>query len=161
MNIDFSLRQPSVDNFGVKNLIVVFLIGLIFTGVGYFATKSVEIDSSWKKINGTIVDVVVNQDTDVDPNDNTVNNSPTYSPVVNYQVNEQTYRITSSVGTSSKPTIGSTIKVAYNPNKPSEAKVVESKATKMMFYLFYVIGLGLIVYGCVMFALGLRRKNMI
>ena len=156
-----NFRRPSPENFGIKQLLIVLFIGSVFAGIGYFATQSTKIEPGWKKIDGTIVDVAVINNSNYNEDTNTTDNETTYAPVVNYTVDGQTYRTTSNWSSSFKPTIGHSHKVAYNPKNPSEAKVLESTTVKIAFYFFYLIGLLTIVYGCVMFALGLRRKNMI
>lgn len=149
--MEFSFSRPmstSHRSFGVGALIGTLAIGIIFIAVGYFVITSFKIDSSWKRVTGTVISesVSIQQNNNDSNNINSSNNSITYAPIVEYVVSDVKYQKQGSVSSSSHPTIGSSRQVAYNPNNPGDAKIVESNTTQMLFWLFPIVGLLVLLF---------------
>ncbi len=138
--------------FGLGSLIFVILFGTIFAAAGLWFINDSKIDPSWTQISGQIVDSARSTNS----KDNT-----TYRAIVSYSVNGQPYTVTSRVGSSASPTTGTSRQVAYNPSKPSEAKVVEAASMQMWMWLFPVAGFGLIIFAIVSFIKSTRRTQVI
>ena len=135
--------------FGIGSLIVLLMFGAAFTAIGLFTIKSTRIDPSWTRVNGTVVSFTSSYS----------NNSTTYTPVVQYQVNGRAYKVTAGFGSSSVPANGSIHQVAYNPAAPQQAKVVESSTDTMLLYLFPAVGVGLLIMAPVLFVRSSRRTG--
>lgn len=90
---------------------VIFLIGGLWTRS---ATQPLD---DGVVVDGTVVDVDTRTDSDGDR---------TYAPIVDYvdPATGETHRITGSVSTSSRPSIGSTEEVSLRPGEPESARVV-------------------------------------
>lgn len=116
--------------------VFLILFGLVFVAAGFGVSKSLSIDKTWHRTNGTVISYTTDRSTDSDGS-----TSDTHEPVVSYSVNGQTYQVTGTIGSSSVPKIGSTKQVAYDPSNPANAKVVESGATKALFWIFPVAGI--------------------
>jgi hypothetical protein len=119
---------------GFKELLVSVIFGTIFIAVGIPFVKSNRIPSGWEKINGEIIEASTRQR----------EGSTLYSPVVEYQIKGEAYRVSGNVSTSWMPKIGDTREVAYNPAMPSQARLTESGATNMIVWIFPLSG-GLLI----------------
>ncbi|MGE5310046.1 MAG: DUF3592 domain-containing protein [Sphaerimonospora mesophila] len=137
--------------FGIGSLVFLLLFGTAFVGAGFLVINGVQIDSSWQRTNGEVVDVY----------DRTDNGSTTYAPVVKYSVNEQEYQMTGSLSSSFMPTIGEQREIAYNPQQPNEAKLVEGIGATWWLRLFPVFGIGMMVVALISFIRSLKRSNTI
>ncbi len=137
--------------FGVGSLVFLLIFGAAFVGAGFLVINGVQIDSSWQRTNGEVVDVY----------DRTDNGSTTYGPVVKYSVNEQEYQMTGSLSSSFIPTVGERREVAYNPQQPNEAKLVEGIGATWWLWLFPVLGIGMMVVALISFIRSLKRSNTI
>src|SRR6185312_3149833 len=93
---NFSGMRTRRQKFGIGSLIILLLFGVVFAGVGLFMYNSAKIDPSWTRVSGQVVNVSSSYS----------NNSTSYTPTVQYQANGQTYKVSSSIGTSSNPAIG-------------------------------------------------------
>lgn len=136
--------------FGVGSLIFLLLFGAVFAGVSLFIINGMRIDPSWTQISGEVVDTT----------SKVSDGSTTYSAVVEYSVNGQEYRATSSSSSSFAPTIGEKREVAYNPAQPNQAKVVEG-ATAGLLWLFPIIGVAILVIAPIAFIRSLKRSSAI
>lgn len=155
MNINFNSNMTNFkvkrQKFGVFPLIFLLLFGAVFAGAGIFAIKGSKIDPNWTRISGQVVD----------SSSRISDGSTTYTPVVQYSVNGQTYKVTSSTGSSFYPNIGDTREIAYNPSRPDQAKVVEGAGSKAFLWLFPAIGFGVLVLAPILFVRSLHRSNKI
>jgi len=146
---NFSGMRTRRQKFGIGSLIILLLFGVVFAGVGLFMYNSAKIDPSWTRVSGQVVNVSSSYS----------NNSTSYTPTVQYQANGQTYKVSSSIGTSSNPAIGSSEEVAYDPANPADAKVVIGSSLKLFALLFGGIGVFLLVLAPILFAKSLRRSH--
>ncbi|MEK7583505.1 MAG: DUF3592 domain-containing protein [Patescibacteria group bacterium] len=137
--------------FGIGTLIFILLIGAAFTWAGMVMVGQSKIDPSWQRVAGMIVDST----------SRISKGSTTYTPIVQYQVGDQTYRITAFVGTSMYPAVGTTREVAYDPAQPHNAKVVESGVGGALPYIFSIIGVALCVFAIVSYIRSLKRGSEI
>lgn len=127
------------------------VFGSAFIGAGAFTYLSSRIDSSWERTQGTVVSVSRNVGSD----------SVTYTPVVEYGVNGKDYTVQSNFSSSSRPAIGSSSEVAYNPNNPADAKLDQSGTGYVFFTLFPLIGLIVVVLGVFSFIKSRKRNKEI
>ena len=126
--MNFKVRRQQ---FTVSNLLLLIILGGIFTGVGVFAIRLNDVNDNWVKITGKVIDASTH----------TSDGSTTYSPVVQYEVNSQSYEVASNFSTSSYPTIGESREVAYNPGRPDQSKIIENFGSTWWLYLFPTIGI--------------------
>lgn len=91
--------------------------GAIFLIGGFWVRSTTQPLDDGVVVEGTVVDVDTRTDSDGDR---------TYAPVVDYidPATGLTHRITGSVSTSSRPTVGSTEEVSLRPGEPETARVV-------------------------------------
>ncbi|MBC7546320.1 DUF3592 domain-containing protein [Candidatus Saccharibacteria bacterium] len=137
--------------FGIGALLLMLIVGAVFTGVGFFILKSTKIDPSWVSIPGTVVA----------SSSSVGSGSTTYAAVVSYQVNGQTYKVTSSSSSSSYPTIGENRNIAYNPVHPDQSKVVQTAGTVWFIYIFPVIGIICLISAPYLFIKARKRNSAI
>ena len=137
--------------FGISSLLFLLVFGAIFTGTGFFVLNSNKIDPNWTKVTGEVVE----------SSSHTSNSSTTYSPVVKYEVNGQTYRVASSISSSSYPNIGAKREVAYNPARPDQSKVVEGINSTWWLYLFPLIGIICLALAPYLFIRSFNRSGKI
>lgn len=141
------------EGFGVRTFSGLMLLGAIFTVGGLFAYQATQIDESWIKVTGEITDVVeLNRQGRV---------AKRYLPVVQYEADNRSYSVTSNTGEPAYPTIGEQREVAYNPQLPDQAKVVQGTNILLLILLFPVIGIGVLGLAPVLFVRSLRRKQFI
>lgn len=156
MNISFGSNITGYkvrrQRFGVFSLIFVLLSGVSFTATGIFAINSSKIDPAWTRISGEVVGSSSRTDSD---------GSTNYTPIIQYLVNGKSYKITSRSGSSSYPNIGDKREVAYNPNRPDQAKVVEGVIIQALLWLSSAIGIGLLILAPFFFVRSLQRSNKI
>jgi len=136
-------RKPKRLKSGIGTLIFLMLFGLVFAAAGLFIRSSMQIDPNWTIISGEIIDV--------SRNSGTRDRSDTYSPIVEYVVDGQAYIATSNFSSSSYPTIGGSKEVAYNPLSPGESKIVQGGFSKLLWLIFFLIGVLCFVLGPVLF----------
>lgn len=156
MNIGFNSNMATGfktrrQKFGVGSLIFLVLFGAIFTGAGVAALKQTKIDPSWTRVTGEVVDL----------SSHTSDGSTTYSPIVKYEVNGRSYRVASSISTSSYPSIGEKREIAYNPSRPDQSKVVEGAGSTWWLYLFPAVGIACLVIAPVSFIRSVKRSGNI
>ncbi|MGI9027318.1 MAG: DUF3592 domain-containing protein [Candidatus Saccharimonadales bacterium] len=155
MNISFNSQATSLkvkrQTFGVFSLIFLLLFGAVFAGAGIFAINNSKIDSEWTRTTGEVVD----------SSSSISDGSTTYTPIVQYKVNGQSYKVTSSTGSSFYPNIGDTREIAYNPNRPDQAKVAEGAGSQALLWLFPAIGIGVLVLAPILFVRSMQRSNKI
>lgn len=136
--------------FGLPSLIMMMVIGASMLGVFMLIFTSTQIDDSWVRVEGKVVDSKMKRGS----------KSTTYSSIVEYTVDGTAYRVTSNMGSSSMPSIGSAEEVAYNPSNIADAKVVSDGAPGV-FWLFPAIGVIMIIAAPIFFVRGLMRDRAI
>jgi hypothetical protein len=146
--MNFKARRQG---FGLGSLLLLLVIGGSFLGTSTIFAKSFFGHKDWPKVTGEVIDVATHSSSD----------GTTYAPVVQYVVGSQTYKVTSSLATSSYPTKGAHLDVAYNPANPAQAEVDMGLLSQLFFWIFPVIGAGLILLGLVLFILSQRRAGKI
>lgn len=137
--------------FGVSSLIFFTLFGTLFAVGGIFAFLSTQIDESWTRVQGKIVDV----------SSRTSDGSTMYTPIVEYVVDGESYRVSSNSSSSIYPTIGNEREVAYNPVRPDEAKMVEGIGIKLLILLFPAVGITILLVSFFSFVKSIRRTKAI
>ncbi len=138
------------NTFGVGSLIGLLILGAMFLGIGGIIVASSQIDSTWTRVDGTVVG-----------SDRSSTNDSAYTPIVSYTVNGATYQVKSSISTSSYPTVGSTMQVAYSPSSPANAKIVAGKSTMVLLLIFPAIGLIMLILAPVLFVRSRKRGQAI
>jgi hypothetical protein len=137
---------------GVGSLILLLVIGIAFTAGGIGLVKSSKVNASWKQVTGKIVGSTTGFSSG-----NTTNT--TYTPIIQYTADGQTYRIKGSSGSSSYPRIGAPKQIAYDPTNPDDAKEVSGGGTRAIFYLMPVLGIGIIIMAFVTFVRSSKRSH--
>jgi len=143
--------KVKLHTFGLGTCIVFLLFGVVFTGVGYMASKSFEIDQSWMQTTGEVIDTTSRLS----------DGQTTYRPIVQYDVSGQQYTITGSIGGSSRPSLGDMREVGYNPQQPAQAKLVEGAESKIFSLLFPLIGIVSIILSIYFFIKSRSRSRKI
>lgn len=138
----------------MRMLLTTLVCGLIFLGVGGFITQETSIDPSWAKTTGTVVSVVTDHA-------RYSSGTGTHTPVIEYTVRDQKYRVTSQISDGTYPDVGTSREVAYNPAQPGEAKVVGSVVNRGFLFIFPLVGLGLVILGPILYLRSRRRGRAI
>lgn len=137
--------------FGVYQLISLIITGLVFVGFGIFSINNSKVNPTWTKINGQVVDA----------SNNISDGTTTYTPVIQYSVNGQTYRVTSGVSSNVYPNIGEAREVAYDPARPGQSKVIEGAGIYAFLWIFTVLGIGLVILAFVLYIKSRQRSSKI
>lgn len=137
--------------FGISAFVFLMLFGALFGGAGLFALKSAQIDESWSRTQGKVVDV----------SSRISDGSTMHTAVVEYKVDGSSHRVTAGSSSSVYPSIGSVREVAYDPAHPNNAKVAEGWGIKTLLWAFPVIGLFCIILAPILFSRSLRRSARI
>jgi hypothetical protein len=145
---NFKVRRQ---NFGIGSLLFLFVFGAVFTGAGVSILNSHRIDPNWTKVTGEIIE----------SSSRISDGSTTYSPVVKYEVNGRSYRVASSIGSSSYPNIGEKREVAYNPTRPDQSKVVEGIGSTWWLYIFPLAGIICLALAPYLFIRSVKRSGNI
>lgn len=87
----------------------------------------------------------------LEPGSGTSNGQQAEHPIVEYDVNGQTFQATSEIGFYGQFSIGDPLEVSYVPSQPNEAKVLHEGARLMSLPFF--------VSGCVCLGIA-ARKNL-
>lgn len=146
-----NFRQVKRHKFGVTNLIFLMIFGLSFSGAGILVFKSLQVDDSWARVQGRVVDA----------SSRISDGSTLYAAVVEYEANGSKHKITSGSSSSAYPSIGSTREVAYDPARPNNAKVIEGKGMQALFLLFPAIGALSLILAPILFIRSMRRDSRI
>lgn len=147
-----NIFKPRRSKFGIRALFFTLLLGAVFAGGGYTIMRSTEIDPSWTRVAGSVVDVLSSRSTD---------NSTQYAAIIEYTVNGQSYRVIGSSSSSARPAIGSMSAVAYNPASPAESKAVVSPVWRVLLYLAQLIGGIAFISGPILFVRSILRSRKI
>jgi len=136
------------------NALVLFLLaGIVFFGAGLFAVMDTKIDRNWIKTSAEVVDFFKNRSAG--------KRGGLDRPVYEYSVDGRSYRITSNIGSQFNPAVGERGEVAYNPDRPDQAKVVESAGSWLFLLMFPLVGISFLIIGPVLFVRSLRRSKHI
>lgn len=138
--------------FGIGSLMILVVMGVVALGVGIITMKASKIDPSWQHVTGRINDYSSNVDT--------TDNTKTYRAIVDYEVDGESYQIKSSFGNSSIPVKGDPKEVAYNPNDPNDAKVVDG-AGGFVGWVIMAFGAGFLVAAPILFVRARHRSEAI
>lgn len=133
----------------LASTILMVLFGLAFLAPVAFVGSTMRIDPGWVKTQGTITEVAVVSSSD----------GSTYAPVVTYVVDGVSYSVQQSFSSSSRPNLGGTMTVAYNPSSPSEAKVQGGTSLLLFLGLFAVVGISIIVSVIVAYIRSMKRSR--
>lgn len=140
---------------------IFLLVGLVtFFGLAVAATivgVNEYRKADWPVTEGEVIDVVQKVNTRRD-NDGHRRTSITWAPVVRYTVDGNEYSFTSKVSTGTKPTIGSTVEVRYNPDDPQQAGLA-SGVLWVVFMLGGMAVLFLAVFGGTGLVLMRRQRS--
>jgi hypothetical protein len=132
-------------------MIFLLIFGAGFLAAAVFFGLSMKIDPSWTRVTGTVTDIRTSRDSD----------GATYAPIVSYTANGQAYQTSSNISSSSMPSLNSSKEVAYNPDQPSQAKIVEGGSSWIFLAVFGIIGAGAIILGPVLYIKSKRRDKTI
>lgn len=137
--------------FGFGSMIFLMLFGAVFAGAGALFYSSMQIDPSWTRVQGKVVDV----------SSYVSDGSTMHTPVIEYTADGQSRRITGNSSSSNYPTIGGAREVAYNPASPGQAKAVEGFGSKLIMLMFIVFGVGIFLLAPFLFVRSLKRSRRI
>ena len=120
-----------------------FLFALIFIGLGVFTLiRSNELS---KKCTKEIIAVVIEVKKERSANSELSDDDYVYSPVFEFTVGEDTYRVDSPKASSDNNyKVGDKVKLLYNPNRPTEYLIKGDKSTNVLSWIF--IGAGIISF---------------
>lgn len=134
--------------FGIGPFILFLVAGLSFTWAGLFFVKDIKVNPSWTKISAEVIDLV-----------RTRNNL--YQPVYQYSVNGQNYQVASEISSSRHPAVGDKGEIAYDPNHPDQAKVVEGVGGWFFTLVFPMLGMAVLIMAPIFFIKSLKRSTLI
>ena len=128
------------------------LIGGFFAGGAFtWISSDISVPSGWSTTVGTVTDIRQSSSSD----------GTTYSPIISFESNGQEYVSRSNLYTSSKPSLGGERQVAFNPENPSQNKVVGNLASLWVVVLGGLIGIVLFILGPILFINSKRRMKVI
>jgi hypothetical protein len=135
--------------FGLGSFLSLIFTGIIFIGAGFYFYNVERVNANWIRINGQVVGSTSSSTSST----GSPSNSPrlVYTPVVQYEVHNQQYRVTGSSGNSVAPSVGSQRQVAYNPSNPDDAKVVDSNVSKLVPLTLAATGIFILLAGTVVY----------
>jgi hypothetical protein len=138
--------------FGISILFFLELFGLIFIGIGVGFVSRTKIDPTWIRTQGEVVDIVEMPGS---------RRGPSYYPVLKYLVNGQSYQFRREWSSSGYPVLGSKEEIAYNQNRPNQAKAVESIGGWIFLLLFPSIGAVMVIMAPILFIRSSKRSQVI
>jgi hypothetical protein len=128
------LRQQKL---GAGGLVFTIIFSTIFIATGTIVILMQQVSSDWIRTTGTIVSYESRLDSEGDT---------VYTPIYEYTVDGQSYKVSPSISSSFSPTVGNTHEIGYNPVDPSDAKVTPDLST-WIFLIFPVVGLAFLITG--------------
>jgi hypothetical protein len=147
-NTGFKVKRTK---FGIGSLLVTLLFGAIFSGAGVLIFKNLQIDESWTRTQGKVVDV----------SSRISDGSTTHTAIIGYTVDGMNYRVSDSTSSGSYPTIGNPSEVAFNPARPAQSKVVAGATAKLFVFVFGGIGLLVMLSAPIFFFRSIKRSSKI
>ncbi len=139
--------------FSLNDFVFLEFFGAVFIGVSLLFVNIQNIDPSWIRSQGEVVDIVETY--------GSRRSGPIYYPVFKYSVNGQIYQFTRGWGSSAYPAIGSKAEIAYNPNQPGQANAVQSIGGWIGLSLFLIVGIIVVILAPVLFIKSLKRSRVI
>jgi hypothetical protein len=130
--------------------IFLLIFGIVFAGAGYFILQSSSIPSSYKRESGQIVQVapVYSNSSNSNSYSNGYQQNVSYAPVISYKVDGASYTFQASGSSSSRPVIGSSVIVAYNPQNPGQKpKDASDHSAKILAPIFMAVGGIVAIFG--------------
>lgn len=146
-----SFTKARRSKFGVSSLLFFLLFGGFWLAIIAPLALATRVDSGWERVSGKVIEVRTSTNDD----------GTTYSPVVEYYVDSSRHVITSSVSTGSAPQIGGSQEVAYDPENPFDAKVVQGSGLSWIIGLFVAVGVIMITIGPILYVRSLRRSRAV
>ncbi len=138
--------------FGISTLFFLELFGLIFVGIGVGFASRRKIDPTWIRAQGEVIDIVEMPGS---------RRGPSYYPLFKYVVNHQSYQFRREWSSSGYPVLGSKEEIAYNPNRPDQAKAVEGIGSWIFLLLFPSIGALMVIMAPILFIRSSKRSQII
>lgn len=133
----------------VASGIFLLLFGAAFAGIGgWMMWLGASVQPGWQRSTGDVVAAQTHHGDD----------GNTYTPIVQFTVDGVVYRAQSQISTSTYPTIGSKMDVAYNPSDPAQNKVIQ---VIHMLWIFVGVGVAVIGFGVWTLVAGVRRRAVI
>lgn len=110
---------------GTIFLVVGIVMFLVLESVAVVLTVRAVQRSDWPHADGTVVEVstYVDRGSRRDRKRGSDRETTMYTPVVEFTVDGELYRLTSKVSTSNPWTVGDTVDVVHNPENPHEASI--------------------------------------
>lgn len=137
--------------FGFGSLLITLFVGIIFTVAGFTLFRSNQVDDDWVTIEGEIVDIETSTSQE---------GSTMHRPIVGYGVDGEEYTVASGSSTASRPSLGESKEVSYNPSNPEEA-VIASNTMFWLTILFMVLGVAMVIGAPIGFILSRKRTKVI
>ena len=144
--------------FGINLLLFLELFGAIFIGTGLWFANRTKIDPSWIRTQGEVINIMKGNYYSGGRHSSI---RPTYYPIFRYSVNGQSYQFSREWSSSEYPVLGSKEEIAYNPNRPDQAKAVESTGGWIFLLLFPLLGTAVVVLAPILFIRSLKRSQVI
>lgn len=142
--------KPAIFTF--VRLLMFIIPGAIFLLIGLLGFDSVRIDSGWNRTFGLVNDVDIVSGS----------RKTTYTPVVEYKIDGESYIVTGKIYSDNAPIVGSSIEIAYNPQRPSDGKLVqESGGSSLKMWVSTSFGAILLLIGIDMYIKDRRRLREI
>ena len=122
--------------YGLKQLFVAELVGLLLLAAGGFLIVHNFVDSSWSRTSGTVIGF----------SDKATSAVPVNSPIVSYDVGGTTFNIVAPSPISlSTLKSGQPVQVAYDPNSAGEAAIVDTGVSRTASWIAALTGAAIIV----------------
>jgi hypothetical protein len=135
-------------------------LGLVFAGSSVFLIVQGRVDGDWERVSAEILDVSRRFDEHCDSDGFDCRTDVSYAPTVRYVVDGQIIVHASREYSSVQYVAGKTTEVAYNPDKPDEARLVESAdRLKIMGYIFAGLAAIILFFGVKGLVRGNPRKK--
>ncbi len=130
--------------------IIIILIGIVIMFFSFSSKKDYnKKNSTYIEANATIVDVLSRNRSDRNADTGMIEEYTEYAPVLEYKVNENTYRYNGDYSTT-RVVKDQQVKIKYNPKNPNDIIMVNSKNYMILLIIgavFIIVGLISLVYG--------------
>lgn len=132
------MAQRSVQRYmmGKMTVILSLAVGGFFIGIGWLFYSAGTAEEGWISATGTVIEIEKHSGS---------GSSTTYSPVVEFRVDGDSYTVGSSISSSAKPTVGEEREIYYNPTDPNDAVIKNSTGSTAVFFICILVGLLIIV----------------
>ncbi len=133
--------------------VFIILLGAFIFSFGIYYTVT---DRAKLKNYTEMTAVVVDYEERRSHNSDNHHTTYTYAEVVEYSVNGVTYKAVNNASSTSPKKLGSAMKIAINPDDPSDCVFVNSQ--KWTYVFLFVFGAAIVVFGSVL--MGYLVKNL-